>query len=231
LKVYKDIFFDLDHTLLDFDRSAREILAELYTRHRLDLLGIATLDLFIRHYQYRNDQMWLQYSFGAIDKETLRKERFTRTFADMGLDPACVPAGMSEEYVQMGPEKTYLMPFALETLDYLVNHYTLHIITNGFDDVQHVKLRNSGLASYFRSVVTSETAGCRKPDKKIFYHSLEKAGAFLDKSIMIGDTLEADILGAKGVGMDQVYFNPKKKKHSEKITYEINCISELKAIL
>ena len=122
------------------------------------------------------------------------------------------------------------MPYTYEVLDYLRENYQLHILTNGFTDVQKIKLEKSGIQSYFTTMVTPESAGYKKPMTSIFKHAIDKADARKHESIMIGDNLQTDIMGARNFGMDTIYFNPKKRKHKSNVTHEIECLSQLKTI-
>ena len=134
-------------------------------------------------------------------------------------------------YIEESPYKTELFPFSHEILNYLKEQYTLHIITNGFQEVQHIKLEKSNLSHYFETIITSEQVGIKKPNPQIFEYALNNTGAKAEESIMNGDDLEVDIIGAKILGMEQVYFNPKKEKHQEQLTFEIDCLSQLMEIL
>jgi putative hydrolase of the HAD superfamily len=231
MKNYRHIFFDLDNTLWDFERNSTETLNELYEKHRLSELGVSSVEVFIKTYQERNAMMWEQYRLGKIDKDTLRNKRFHFTFWDMGLDADLVPAAFAEDYVSIGPRKNYLFPHAHEVLSYLQKKYTLHIITNGFMEAQHIKLDAADLTKYFSEIIISEHTGYKKPDVNIFNHAAEKAGAKAEECVMVGDGLEVDVLGAQNAGWDSVYFNPLKEQHSEKITYEIASLDELMLIL
>ena len=230
-KKYKHLFFDLDRTLWDFEKNSLETLSELFIEFNLSTLGIPSFQEFSERYLKHNELLWDGYAKGSVDKETLRTQRFHRTFLDFGVDNFELSLGFGDCYVSNGPLKTNLHPFAIETLQYLSDKYILHIITNGFEEVQHIKIENSGIKPYFRNVITSEMAGGKKPGKKIFHYSLYRAKAKSKESIMIGDSLEIDVMGAKNAGMDQVYFNPEKLKHHSNITYEISCLSELMRIL
>ncbi len=119
----------------------------------------------------------------------------------------------------------------MEVLQYLHIKYSLHLITNGFEEVQHIKIREADIGKYFKTITTSEEAGVKKPDKQIFEYALEKAQAKISESLMIGDTLEVDIQGARNVGMDQVYYNPLKMDHTQAVSYEIGHLIELMEIL
>ncbi len=231
MKNYKHIFFDLDHTLWDFDKNSTETLLEIYNTYNLSSLGVKTFDIFHSAYKERNAMMWDEYRLGKIDKATLRNKRFTFTFWDLGLDPETAPSGLSEAYIKISPSKKHLFPHSHEVLAYLKAKYQLHIITNGFEEVQHIKLEASDLKKYFDKVIISEQTGFKKPDIRIFEYSAKKAGAVADECIMIGDGLEVDVLGAQAAGWDAVYFNPDNVPHSEKLKFEIVSLDELKEIL
>ena len=231
MKKYKHIFFDLDNTLWDFERNSTETLNELYHTHQLKDLGVTSSDIFIKTYQERNAMMWEQYRLGKIDKETLRNKRFAFTFWDLGLDADLAPDALADDYIRISPKKNYLFPHAHEALTYLRGKYSLHIITNGFQEAQYIKLDSAGLSKYFVEVIISEHTGFKKPDVNIFYHSLEKANASAQECLMVGDGLEVDVIGAMNAGWDAVYFNPNKIMHNEKVPYEISSLDELKNFL
>jgi putative hydrolase of the HAD superfamily len=175
--------------------------------------------------------MWEAYSLDKIDKETLRSERFKRAFAIFNIKDEQFCETFAMDYVTCGPLKNNLLPHAIETLDYLFSKYQLHIITNGFEEVQQVKIEKSNLGKYFKNIITSEKAGFKKPSPEIFKYSMRTAEATVANSLMIGDSLEADILGAKESGIAQVFFNPEKIKHDVNVTHEIGSLKELKSIL
>jgi putative hydrolase of the HAD superfamily len=227
----KHLFFDLDHTIWDFDRNAEEALQELYELHQLQALGVASAVAFIETYTRNNHQLWADYHLGKITKDTLRQMRFNKTFADLGMHPDIIPAGFEDAYVQLCPTKTNLFPHAHETLTYLQGKYTLHLITNGFRESQDVKLKGSGLAGYFQHVIISEEIGFNKPHPDIFKHALDLAGANKSESLMIGDSLEADIYGALNFGMDAIYFNPLKTSKPADVPVQIFSLNELNKLL
>jgi putative hydrolase of the HAD superfamily len=145
---------------------------------------------------------------------------------------ADIPADISARFTSILPSKSAVFPHTHEVLDYLqAKGYRLHLITNGFEDVQHLKLASSGLAAYFEEVITSESSGCLKPDPRMFAHALARTGATAFESLMIGDNLECDVLGAYNAGIDQVYFNPAKRRHFAQTTYEISSLAELRNFL
>ncbi|MBK5284222.1 MAG: YjjG family noncanonical pyrimidine nucleotidase [Bacteroidia bacterium] len=228
---YRHIFFDLDDTLWDFRRNSSETLHDLYYKYNLKKAGINSPEDFISKYQERNSMMWEQYRLGAIDKDTLRNKRFELTFWDMGIDPSVVPRGMAEDYITISPTRTNLYPYAHEILFWLSEKYSLHIITNGFKEVQDIKLSSCGIKKYFSSIIISELTGFKKPDVRIFQYALTEAGAIAEESIMIGDGLEVDIAGARNSGIDQVFFNPDGLQYNHQITHEIKSLKELQNIL
>ncbi|RSK47422.1 YjjG family noncanonical pyrimidine nucleotidase [Hymenobacter rigui] len=228
---YRHIFFDLDHTLWDFEANADETLRHLFAEHNIGRHGVS-VDKFIAVYSEVNHGLWRLYQSNKINQQQLRTVRFPRTFMQLGLREEDSPAGISEQFTDILPRKSAVFPYTYEVLDYLRDKgYQLHLITNGFRDIQHVKLASSRLTDYFQEMVTSECCGHLKPDTRIFQHALERTGATAPESLMIGDNLECDVLGAYNAGLDQVYFNPDKRRHFNQITYEISCLSELKEIL
>lgn len=225
-----DIFFDLDRTLWDFDLNAHTTLVELCDLYNLSDIGVATEE-FIQSYTIHNEKLWALYRENKITKNLLRSERFKLTLADFSIDDNDLAIKLGDEYVAKCPLQTALFPYAFEILKYLKKKYKLHIITNGFEEVQHIKLNASGLYSYFQKIITSEGVNVKKPDSKIFDYALALVGAKAENTIMIGDDLLVDIVGARNVGIHQIYFNPNKKNHSEKIDYEISSLDEIKEIL
>lgn len=230
-KTYRHIFFDLDHTLWDFDRNAEETLLELYDTYQLDALGVAPAGKFIETYTRNNHQLWADYHLGRISKQTLRETRFKKTFLDMGLAPERIPARFEDDYVRLCPYKTNLFPHAHEVLQYLQGKYTLHLISNGFKEATAVKVHNTGLAGYFQHIIISELVGVNKPDKAIFTHALQLAGARLHESLMIGDSLEADVYGALHFGMDAIYFNPAQLPQPADVPLQITALKDLLLLL
>ncbi|WP_210463360.1 YjjG family noncanonical pyrimidine nucleotidase [Rufibacter roseolus] len=230
-KTYRHLFFDLDHTLWDFEKNSEETLHHLYDHYKLDQLGNFTRDSFYRKYSFVNQRMWDQYHKGKITQQQLRENRFVKCLTDLGVAPTDIPEGISKAFIDICPTKTAVFPFTHEVLGYLKEKYVLHIITNGFKDVQYIKMRSAKLDSYFSEIITSECINCTKPDKRIFQHALQRAGVTAQESLMIGDSLEADVLGAMNAGIDQVFFNPEKKRPRLKPTYEVHCLSQLKTFL
>jgi putative hydrolase of the HAD superfamily len=223
----KHIFFDLDHTIWDFDKNAQETLNELYEYYQLRNLGLASADEFIATYTENNHQLWLAYHIGQISKETLRAERFSKTFMQLGVHPDMIPKQFEEDYVRITPTRKNLFPGSEKVLAYLQERYHLHIISNGFKESTLTKMEVSSLNPYFKNVIISEDVGVNKPDKAIFEYALDKAKAFKHESIMIGDSIEADIRGALEFGIDAIYFNPGNKQIPHDVKRQITHLEEL----
>lgn len=227
MKKYKHFFIDIDRTLWDHDRCSFETFRFIFDHYNLTTYGIPSLDEMVHVFKGHNDVLWSHYRRGEILKEILSVKRFELTLNSFYIDNPGLAQELATEYVTMRPERAYLFPNTIETLDYLHRKYRLHIITNGFEEVQFRKLEITGIDKYFKNVITSEEAGVKKPDPFIFELALHKAGASEKESIMVGDDLEVDIKGASQAGMDQVFFNPENLKHNSSISFEIRDLKEL----
>lgn len=230
-KRYKHLFFDLDRTLWDFDSSALHTFERIYESHRLNNLGISSLELFYQTYNEHNNKLWEDYRNGNLQKEILRDLRFRNTLQVFGIHNEKLVSQLSYDYLYYSPRTVYLFPHTLEILEFLKGKYKLFLITNGFEEVQQVKIATAGITGFFEKMITSEAAGAKKPDPLIFRYAMEQCNTFSADSLMIGDDLPVDILGARDFGMDQVFFNPKSLQHDENPTYEISSLIELKDIL
>jgi len=229
---YNCVLFDLDHTLWDYETNCAEALHELYHSYELKNFGIETFDAFHSNFITINTDLWDRYDRGEIHRDIIRFERFDRILKKSGVDHYDLSIRLSDEYVNESPKKKNLMPGAKETLEYLSKlNYSLYIITNGFDEIQSIKLSSSGIEGYFLDVVTSQKAGHKKPAKEIFHYALAKGGFSPHQGIMIGDNLLTDIGGAKNASIDTVYFNPNKIEHNESVNFEIIALNDLQKIL
>lgn len=228
---YQHLFFDLDHTLWDFKSNSRQTIHEIYHEFNLMGNGISTVESFVEVYEKYNQKMWGDYSSGKMSKETLRIERFRQSLSYLGVKDKKLSRSIADYYVAHGPIKTLLFPNTLSVLNTLNRSYQLHIITNGFEEVQFVKMAKSGLAEYFDHVITSEKAGAKKPHPRIFNYALQCSKAKVSESLMIGDNQLVDIEGARKAGMDTVFFNPEKEDTIVKPTYEIENLNELLGFL
>ncbi|MDN3724322.1 YjjG family noncanonical pyrimidine nucleotidase [Aequorivita sp. SDUM287046] len=199
-----DIFFDLDHTLWDFDRNSGLAFERVFRKHNITL----PLVDFLREYEPINLLYWKKFREDRVSKDELRRGRLTDTFNIFELKyPLETIDAIAVCYIEELPIDNHLFLNTVEILDYLSSKYNLHIITNGFEQVQYLKLNNSGIKKYFKTVTTSEEVGLKKPHPSVFQAALNKASAVPNKSVMIGDSFEADIIGANNAGMHTLFFN------------------------
>ncbi|HUR65674.1 MAG TPA: YjjG family noncanonical pyrimidine nucleotidase [Chitinophagaceae bacterium] len=232
---YQHLFFDLDHTLWDFEANSRQTLEELYQTLKLASEGIHDFDLFHKNYLQHNDKLWDRYRNGFIKVEELRWKRMWLSLLDFKIANEPLAREMGTFFLDRLPTRKTLFPYTTEILDYLVEKkYQLHLITNGFENTQRSKLENSGLDKYFVEVITSEGSNSLKPHKEIFDYAFQKTGAKTQESIMIGDTIEVDILGAINAGIDQVHVNHLTKEpvllNGTLPTYTVYSLKELENI-
>jgi putative hydrolase of the HAD superfamily len=231
LKTYQHLFFDLDHTLWDYDRNVTESLSELYQIYGLQDLGIPSFEKFFEAFHHINFQLWDWYNVGKIDKYNLRKERFPRIFTQAGGNAAAIPDELEDDFMHRTSSKSYVFPYSKEILTYLKEKYRVHIITNGFNESQAKKMKSADLDGYFELVVTSETTGYKKPDPRIFHYAMDQLQTHPEACLMIGDNPSSDILGAQRAKIDQVFFNPEGKEIELKPTFEIRHLKELEQLL
>ena len=228
---YKHLFFDLDHTLWDFDKNSEVTWRGLYETYKLAELGIPEFEEFFRVYTIHNDRLWERFRNKFIKREELRWKRIWLTLLDFRVPNSALAYEMSAAYLEILPTQTLLMPYTKEILDYCKDKYELHLITNGFEMTQRQKLHYAGIGDYFKEVVTSEKSNSMKPHGEIFSYALQCTGAECAQSLMIGDAIDIDILGAINAGWDSVYYNPNHLAHNRKPTYEIKHLQELTSIL
>ncbi|MCF8331470.1 MAG: YjjG family noncanonical pyrimidine nucleotidase [Bacteroidales bacterium] len=229
--MYKDLFIDLDRTLWDFETNATDTLKEIYDYHQLKIDSNHSFQDFIHVYYKVNKFLWELYRSDKITKSYLSVERFRKTMEILQQDESKAQK-MAKQYISWSSLKKKLYPGVTETLEYLKKKYRLHIVTNGFNEVQFKKIRNSGLSSYFDTIITSDNAGNKKPDKAFFIYAFSETGAIPEYTLTIGDDEISDIEGAKAAGTDQVFVNyDKRDLPNLKPTYEINAFYELKEFL
>jgi putative hydrolase of the HAD superfamily len=228
---YKHLFFDLDHTLWDFEANSRQTLEELYHTLRLKEKGVDDLNLFLERYIAHNDKLWERYRNGFIKVDELRWKRMWLTLLDFKIGNEPLARQLGTLFLEALPTRTLLFPYTVEILEYLGGKgYRLHLITNGFEKTQHTKLKTAGLSKYFTEVITSEGSNSLKPHKEIFEYALQRAGAEKEESIMLGDSLEVDIRGAMNAGIDQVYVNHLGLEPAITPTYMVHSLKELERI-
>lgn len=223
----KHIFFDLDNTLWDFETNSQTVISALIDKYNVSAKCQCSPSSFIKTYVLVNEDLWARYRLHQISKEELRSHRFYNTMLYFGHDDKELGNKLEEEYISQSPYQKALFPGTVEVLEELHKKYTLHIITNGFAEVQEVKLGNCGLDKYFDEVITSEAVGFNKPDRRIFDEAVERASTAHEHCVMIGDDWHADIVGATEAGIKSIYFNPKKKDYNSLGLPEITELSEL----
>ena len=229
-KTYKHLFFDLDHTLWDFDKNSEVSLRKLYNEYELAKRGIDDFAALFKAYNFHNDKLWERYRNGYIKRDELRWKRMWLMLLDFKVADTALAHELSTAYLEILPTQTLLIPHAKEILEHCKGRYEMHLITNGFETTQRLKLQYSGIARYFKHLITSEKSNSMKPHKDIFDYALDIAKANVEESIMIGDAIDIDILGAINAGWDTVYYNPRNLPHPRKPTYEITHMEELMKI-
>jgi putative hydrolase of the HAD superfamily len=214
---YKHLFFDLDHTLWDFEANSRLTLEELFVSLQLGDRGVTNFDEFHRRYLVHNDE--------------LRWKRMWLTLLDFKIADEPLARTMGIQFLDALPTRKTLFPYTLDILQYLTGKgYRLHLITNGFEKTQHSKLQNAGISGYFGEVITSEGSNSLKPHKEIFDYALRITGADPSESIMLGDSIEVDIQWAINAGIDQVFINHLRTPPAVKPTYMVYSLKELEEI-
>ena len=216
----KHIFFDLDHTLWDFETNSNKTFAFIFERNDIHV----NFKDFMEVYQPINHRYWKLFREDKVSKADLRYGRLREAFDAIGFksNDEMIHV-LSEDYITYLADHNALFDNALQVLDYLKPQYNMHIITNGFEEVQHRKLQNSNLLPFFDQVITSEKVGVKKPNPAIFEYAMELTGAGAHESVMIGDNFEADILGAMNVGMQAIFC----KFNGEIATKEVPTVDNL----
>ncbi len=228
---YQHIFFDLDNTLWDFDKSSMLAFEKVFELFDLIDYGIPSAKEFHKTYFIYNNMLWEEYRRGTIDKEFLKNERFRLPLKDYGIYDEKLAHDLGESYTDFAARMVALVPNTMKILNYLKEKdYKIHLITNGFLEVQNIKMQASGLDKMIDETFVSEVVGFKKPDHRIFYHAMEKVGGTIENCVMIGDDLSVDIIPAKEIGMTHIYFNRKNHTHNEKLDYEIKDLLEIREI-
>lgn len=231
MKKYKCVLFDLDHTLWDYDTNSREVLGELYEHYQLQSKGVERFEDFVTEFNKVNTSLWALYDRGLVDSSVIRQERFKQILGAFNAYEVKLSEELSENYLFGCPKKCNLIPDAIDILEYLRGRYTLAVVTNGFEEIQHMKLTSGNLTHYFDHVVTSQKAGYKKPAKEIFEYALSLNGVECHEAVMIGDNPVTDIGGARNACIDAVLFNPAQIDYQVDVHYEIKALNELRQIL
>jgi len=231
MTTYKHLLIDLDNTIWDFESNSETALKEIFFSYQLDK-QFDSFSHFNNLFSEGNHQLWAAYCNKQINKKQLNFERFNYPLILVGIQNETLALSLGTDYLQIYPTKTVLMPHALELLEYLKNKYHLHILSNGFSEVQYTKLKHAKLESYFDKIILSEMVGVLKPNKRIFEYAIKSLNARKKETLMIGDNFETDIRGAKDVGIDQIYYQINADKElSFTPTYTITSLLEILKIL
>ena len=230
MQKYKDLFIDLDDTLYDFSGASRESFRETY-----DLLNYGrffeSFEQYMAIYEPYNLELWRIYGEGKITKDELNRRRYSHPLEVAGINNPELAETFCREALSRIPTKNRLITGAKELLEYLKPHYRLHILSNGFKELQAHKMSTTGILDYFDNLILSEDIGVNKPNRELYEHALERTGASIETSLMIGDMFDTDIKGAANIGMDQLFFNHQKKECSFTPTYMVGELLEIKEIL
>ena len=228
---YRNLFFDLDDTLWAFSQNAYDTFEEVYDKYGLGRY-FDSFSHFYSLYQKRNAELWVEYGNGEVTKEELNRQRFLYPLKAVGVDDEMLAKRYSDDFFLIVPTKRRLMPYAEEVLSYLAPKYNLYILSNGFRELQSCKMRSAGIDTYFDKIILSEDLGVMKPWPEIFHFALSATQSEQRESLMIGDSWEADIVGAHGVGMHQAYYNVSGRTDFPfRPTYSMTDLKELVELL
>lgn len=230
----ENVFFDLDDTLWACSLNARNALEKVYHGYQFNRY-FDSFHHFYSLYSPENENLWREYGQGKITKEELNKRRFSHPLRSVGLDPSNWVEQYSASFFEQIKKEKELMPGAKDLLSYLAPNYNLYILSNGFHELQFSKMEASGILNYFKAVILSEDFGVLKPDREIFHQALATTHSLVENSVMVGDNWETDILGAKNVGLAQIFYNPGLQEipaeHLSETTYPVVSLTEIKTLL
>jgi putative hydrolase of the HAD superfamily len=225
------LFFDLDRTLWDFEKNSKQALKILFSELELSQ-KIKNFYEFLNVYKHINNDLWVAYGKKKITKDELRTLRFELTLAKFHIIDSKLTNDLNNGYIEISPNQTNIFPHAIETLTYLQNQgYNMHIITNGFKEVQYRKLKNCGFEPFFDVIVCSEEVGVNKPEAAVFHHAMKRANAQISKCVMIGDDLLVDFHGAQNAGMKAILFDPQKNRRQRKGDFHIQSLNQIPDVL
>lgn len=231
MQKYKNLFIDLDDTIYDFSCASRESFREAY-----DLLHYErffdSFEHYLSIYEPYNLELWRIYGEGKITKEELNRRRYSYPLESVGVFDQELASTFCLKALSRIPTKNRVMPGAIELLEYLRPRYRMYILSNGFKELQAHKMRTAGIDKFFDALILSEDIGVNKPNPELYEYALKKSNSKLEESIMIGDMFDTDIVGAANIGMDQIYYNPKRKStRTFTPTYEVQDLLDIKKIL
>jgi putative hydrolase of the HAD superfamily len=227
--IYKNVYIDLDRTLWDFETNSKETLNEIFLNYGIN--KYCEFSEFYTTYRNINDDLWCKYRSNQITKEILSWKRFYLTNLSFGFDDQIIANKMGKDYITNSPYKTKLFPYTHEILKHLSERYNLYLITNGFKEVQYLKIKNCDIEKYFKKIFTSEEVGFSKPHIKYFEYVLESTFSKPEEAIVIGDDLEVDIKGAKQLNIDTIWFKNGDENQEGQSKYIIKSLQEIIEIL
>lgn len=228
---YKSLFFDLDDTLWDTYHNNKECLEEIFAIYHFDR-HYSSFEEFFNIYMPHNELLWARYRNHEIDRQTLILERLLYVLRPMGIDDKEFALRLNKDFLQRTTTKTKVIEGAIDLLEYLYPRYRLFILSNGFREIQSLKMQNSGLAPYFERIILSEDVSIQKPHKEIFDFALKNTNSRRTESLMIGDSWEADIIGAQNAKIDQIWLNPQSlATKGDNPTFTVQSLSEISSIL
>ena len=223
-----DVFFDLDHTLWDFEKNSALTFKKILQKNQIPVNPVE----FVKQYSPINYRYWDLFRDDKISQNEMRFGRLRDTFEILNLKVEQeILEILADEYIHFLPDNNHVFDGTFELLDYLQPKYNLHIITNGFHDLQNHKMKNSNLSPYFKTITNSESAGVKKPNPIIYEFALRQANANRETSIMIGDCIHADVLGAMNCGIDAILFNEVPQIVANKSIRQVNHLLDLKKYL
>lgn len=228
MKNIRHVFFDLDHTLWDYKKNSIETLTDLVFEFGLN--EQVSVERFLKVYNSVNEKLWHKFNNGQIDKDYIHKYRFPQVLKKLNVFIDRKPSELSDYFISNCSIKPGLMPHTISTLNYLKEKYPMAIITNGFPEAQHPKMKSSGLDKYFEKMIISDSIGWRKPQLEIYHHALEEMNAKAETSVMIGDNPKTDIRGAENAGLKAIFYNPTGNRKSV-TQWQIQSLDELVGIL
>jgi len=229
--IYRSLFFDLDDTLWDTAHNNKACLEEIYDDQNFGRYYPSFED-FYAIYMPHNDILWARYRNHEINRRTLILERLLHVLRPMGIDDEECALKLNNDFLRRTTTKTKLIEGALEILAYLCPKYRLFILSNGFREIQSLKMHNSGLAPYFERILLSEDVSIQKPHKEIFDYALKNTNSRRAESLMIGDSWEADMVGAQNARIDQLWYNPHNKAAKGRPpTFTVCSLTAIKKIL
>ena len=231
MRIYKNLFIDLDDTLWDIHRNSKECLLEIYDDYGYQKY-YKCFDDYYNVYMPNNHRLWGLYRNGEINKEELIVERFLIPVREFGINDKMYAKNLSDDFLERTIFKTNLVEGTMELLEYLNPKYNMHILSNGFREVQYKKINNSGLKPYFDKIILSDDAGINKPHPDIFTYALKNTHSLREETLVIGDSWDADILGAYNSDIHQLWFNPEGlRPNGFTPTYCVKTLNEIKQIL